>query len=88
MALRVLVLSRALDDVFPKSKVCVKTLMVLSNKQPLNLPKVLRRKRLSLIKWGEWRKKSFVDYASLPQLRIGLGASRKACLNLYSLKWF
>ena len=50
-ALRVLELSLGLRDVFPKSKVYVKTLLVFTNKLQLKLPKVLRRLRLSLANW-------------------------------------
>ena len=53
-ALRILELSLGLSYVFLKSKVCVKILLVFSNKMQLKLPKVLRRVRLSLTNWGQW----------------------------------
>ena len=86
-ALRILELSLGLSEVFPKSKVCVKTLLVFSNKLQLKLPKVLRRVRLSLTNWGQWRRKCSVDSTSFPQLHSGFNVSWKPYLNLCSLKW-
>ena len=86
VALRILELSLGLSDVFPKSKVCVKTLLVFSNKLQLKLPKVLRRVRLSLANWGQWRRKCSADSTSFPHVHSGFNLSWKPCLNLRSLK--
>ena len=83
-ALRILELSVGLSEVFPKSKVCLKTLLVFSNKMQLKLFKLLRRVRLSLPNWGQWRRKCFVDYTSFSQLHSGFNVSWKPCLNFCS----
>ena len=62
-ALKILELSLRLSDIFPKGKVCVKTLLVFSNKVWLKLPKVLRRVRLSLANWEQW--KSHVSFCAI-----------------------
>ena len=80
-------LSLGLSYVFPKSKICIKTLLVFSNKLQLKLPKVLRTVLLSLTNWGQWRRKCSVDSTSFPQLHSGFNISWKPCLNLCSLKW-
>ena len=87
VALRILELSLGLSDVFPKSKVCVKTLLVFSNKLQLKLTKVLSRVRLSLTNWGQWRRKCSVYSTSFPQLHSRFNVSWKPCLNLCSLRW-
>ena len=75
VARRILELPLRLSDVFPKSKICVKTLVVFSNKLQLELPKVLRRVRLSLSNWGQWRRKCSVDFTSFPQPHSGFSVS-------------
>ena len=50
VALRILESSLGLSDIFPKSNVCAKTLIVFSNKLQLQLPKEIKRVHLSLPK--------------------------------------
>ena len=78
-------LSLGISDVFPKSKVCVKTLLALSNKLQLKLPKVLRRVSLSFAIWDSGGE--IVLWTSFLQLRSRFKVSWKPCLNLCSLKW-
>ena len=86
VALIILELLLGLSDIFPKSKVYVKTLLVFSKKLWLKLPKVRRRVRLSLKNWGQWRRKCSADSTSFRQLHSGFNVSWKPCLNLCSLK--
>ena len=69
-------LSLRLSGIFPKCKVCVKTL--LSNKL---------RVRFSLTNWGQWRRKCSVDSRSTAQLHSAFDVYWKLCLSLHSLKW-
>ena len=80
-------MSLGLSDVIPKSKFCVKTLLVFCNKLQLKLPKVLRRVHLSLTNSGQWRRKCSLDSTSFPQLYSGFNVSWKPCLNFCSFKW-
>ena len=68
VALRILELLLGLSDVFPKFKVCVRTLLVFSNKLQLRLLKVIRRIKFSLTNWGQWMIKYSVDSTPFPQL--------------------
>ena len=78
-------LSFGLSDVFPKSKVCVKTLLVFSNKMQLKLPEVLRRMRLSLTNWEQWRRKCSVDSTTFPRLHSRLKPSLSLVIRQISL---
>ena len=70
-----------------KKQTCIKTLLVFSSKLSLKLPQVLRRVRLSLTNWGQWRRKISVDSTSFSQLHTGFNIFWMPCLNLFSLKW-
>ena len=85
--LRILELSFGLSDIFPKSKVCVKTLLIFSNILKLKLPNILRRVRLSLTHWEQWKRKCSVDCTSFPQQHNGFNVYWKLCLILCYLKW-
>ena len=61
VALTILELQLGLSDIFPKSKVCVKTLLVFSYNLQLKLPKALRRVRLSLTNCLQQRRKCSME---------------------------
>ena len=61
VALTILELQLGLSDIFPKSKVCVKTLLVFSYNLQLKLPKALRRVRLSLTNCRQQRRKCSME---------------------------
>ena len=82
VTLRILELSLGLNGVFPKNKVCVKTLLVFSNKLQLKSPKVLRRVRLLLTNWGQWKRKYSVRSTLFPQLYRGFNVSSKPIKQL------
>ena len=42
---------------------------------------------LSVVNFGQWRKKWFNILVSKSQIQIGLSVFKKLCLNLSSLKW-
>ena len=69
---KISVLPIMLNDVSPKSNVCVKTESVFYSNLYLMLPTVLRRVHLLLTIWGECRRKCSVDSISRPQLQKGL----------------
>ena len=56
----------------------------LSNNEWFILTKLLTSVRRSLLYKGQWRKNWMADSASLPQSHIGLSASWKLCLKLFS----
>ena len=65
VALRIMELSLELSDIFLKSKVCVKTLMVFSNKLQLKLFKELRS-AVFINKLGTVKKKIYWDLFIIP----------------------
>ena len=91
VVLRVLELSLGLSDIFSKCKVCIKTLLVFSNKLQLKLPKVLRRVHLSLTIRGQWRRKCsvFQDLIKKAKLSTSMSTSKglKSQFLLYFFFW-
>ena len=80
------VFSFVLDDLFPMSKVCVATVLNLSNNLWSMLLVLLMRVRLSLTNWGQWGRECSVDSTLWLHVHIGLIVSKKLCFNLCSHK--
>ena len=70
------------SDIFPKTKVYVKTLLIFSNRLQLKLPELLRKVRLPLTNWRQWRRKCSLDSAPFAQVHSGFNVSCELCLNL------
>ena len=82
-----LVLSSAEKLTSPLKRIDVVLASVFLKMLGIILSILSRRFCLSLVNFGQWRKKWFNVSISKPQVQIGLSESKKLCLNLCSLKW-